>query len=150
MRPKDVPEGPLCIDTDAFSLLYLRKDPHRRFRELVDGHLLVVSFATIGELRAGAIKARWGEARRANLERVLRENHLVLTATDAVVESYAQLQARFAVRLKGGGVNDMWTAACALAQPEPVPIVTNNFSDFQVIAEEFPLALVHPDLRPPD
>lgn len=146
MTPGDVPEGPLCVDTDAFSFMYLRKDPHHAFRELVDSHLLVVSFATVGELRAGAIKARWGEARRASLERVLRENYLVLTATDAVVESYAQLQARFAGRLKGGGVNDMWTAACALAQPEPVPIVTNNLSDFQAIAEEFPLTLVHPDL----
>jgi predicted nucleic acid-binding protein len=126
--------------------MYLRKDPHRAFRALVDSHLLVVSFATVGELRAGAIKARWGEVRRASLERILRENYLVLTATDAVVESFAQLQARFAGRLKDGGVNDMWTAACALAQPEPVPLVTNNLSDFQAIAEEFPLTLVHPDL----
>ncbi len=146
MSPENVPEGPLCVDTDAFSFMYLRKAPHRAFRELVEGHLLVVSFATVGELRAGAIKARWGESRRDSLERVLRENYLVLTATDAVVESYAQLKARFTGRLKDGGVNDMWTAACALAQPEPVPIVTNNLSDFQAIAEEFPLTLVHPDL----
>lgn len=69
-----------------------------------------------------------------------------LTATDAVVEQYAALHARFTGRLKDGGVNDMWTAACALAQPEPVPIVTNNRSDFETIASEFSLTLVHPDM----
>ena len=146
MTPEDVPDGPLVVDTDVFSFLYGRRGRHGEFRPLVDGHLLVVSFATVGELRAGVMKAKWGEDRRQRLERVLRENYLVLTATDAVVEQYAQLHARFTGRLKDGGVNDMWTAACALAQPEPVPIVTNNLSDFRTIAGEFPIVLVHPDL----
>lgn len=146
MRPEDVPEGPLCVDTDVFSFMYLRKASHQLFRELVEGHLLVVSFATVGELRAGAVKAKWGEARKSGLERVLRENYLVLTATDAVVHAYARLHARFAGRLKDGGVNDMWTAACALAQPDPVPVVTNNLRDFRTFAGEFPLTVVHPDV----
>jgi hypothetical protein len=66
----------------------------------------------------------------------------VLTATDGVVATYAQLHARFKGRLKNGGENDMWTAACALAQPDPVPVVTSNLSDFGTIAGEFPLTLV--------
>lgn len=146
MTPEDVPEGPLCVDTDAFSFMYSMRGPYRAFRELVQGHLLVVSFTTVGELRAGAIRAGWGDVSRAKLERVLRENYLVLTATDAVVHAYAQLHARFAGRLKNGGVNDMWTAACVLAQPVPVPVVTNNRADFQTMAKEFPLTVVHPDL----
>jgi hypothetical protein len=40
----------------------------------------------------------------------------------------------------------LWTAACALAQPRPLPIVTNNLNDFQAIAKHFPLRLVHPDI----
>lgn len=145
MTPEDVPDGPLCVDTDAFSFVYLRRGRQDDFRRLLDGHLLAVSFATVGE-RAMTYRAAWGEPRRQRLDTVLRENYVVLAATDAVVEQYAQLHARFTGRLKTGGVKDMWTAACALAQPEPVPIVTNNLGDFQTIASEFPLTLVHPDL----
>lgn len=69
----------------------------------------------------------------------------MLTATDAVVGKYAELHARYAGRLSQGGQNDMWTAACALAQPEPLPLVTNNLGDFGTIASDFPLRIVHPD-----
>lgn len=146
MTPEEVPDGPLCIDTDVFSLIYLRKGAYQQFWALVQGHLLVVSFVTVGELRAMGVKAGWGQARRQRLDQVLRENYVVLTATDAVVRKYAELHARFKGRLKHGGENDMWTAACSLAQPEAVPIVTNNLSDFQTIAGEFSLTLVHSDL----
>lgn len=146
MTPDDVPAGPLCVDTDVFSFLFSRRGDHESFRRLVDGHLLAMSFATVGELRAGAYNAKWGERRRRQLDEMIKQHYVVLSATDAVVEVYAQLQARFGGRLKDGGVNDMWTAACALAQPEPVPVVTNNRSDFQSIASEFPLVVVHPDV----
>lgn len=146
MTPKEVPDGPLCVDTDVFSWVYGFRERYREFDALMQGHLLVVSFVTVGELRAGAIKACWGDRRREQLERVLRENYLVLTATDAVVRKYAELHARFKGRLKNGGENDMWTAACVLAQPEPVPLVTNNLSDFRTIGSEFPLHVVHPDV----
>jgi len=57
VTPDDVPEGPLCVDTDAFSFMYSRRGPYQAFRELIKGHLLIVSFATVGELRAGAVNA---------------------------------------------------------------------------------------------
>jgi predicted nucleic acid-binding protein len=48
-------------------------------------------------------------------------------------------------RLKGGGINDMWTAASALSHG--LPVVTNNLSDFKTIQSEVPaLQIVHPDL----
>jgi predicted nucleic acid-binding protein len=53
----------------------------------------------------------------------------------------------FALRetMKGKGVNDLWTAACALSYG--FPLVTNNLSDFQQVAAAFPsLVIVHPDL----
>lgn len=60
------------------------------------------------------------------------------------MEQWAQLYARFKGRLKDGGVNDMWTAATCLVFH--VPLVTGNLADFQTIASEFPLRLVHPNL----
>jgi predicted nucleic acid-binding protein len=150
VSPEDVPDGPLCVDSDVFSWVYGQQQRYREFNALIRGHLLVVSFATVGELRAGAMRAQWDESRRQRLEQILRESYIVLTATDAVVTKYAELHVRFRGRLrdrlKNGNENDLWTAACALAQPEPVPIITNNLNDFQTIANEFPLTIVHPDL----
>jgi predicted nucleic acid-binding protein len=56
---------------------------------------------------------------------------------------WAELYRRFKDQL---GVNDIWIAACALAQPEPLALVTTDLSDFRRIAATFPLILVHPDL----
>lgn len=53
---------------------------------------------------------------------------------------------RFKGHLGPSGVNDMWTASCALSQPQPLPIVTDDLRDFQTISAEFPLTLIHPDV----
>jgi predicted nucleic acid-binding protein len=144
VKPEDVPDGPLLIDTDVFSWITWRRGPYRDFGPLVQGHTLALWFATVGELRAGALKAGYGEKKWRHLEEQIGQHYVILAATDPVVAKYAELHARFHERLKGGGVNDMWTAACALAQPEPPPIVTGNRSDFEAIASEFPLQIVHP------
>lgn len=145
MKPEEVPDGPLCVDTDVFSFLFTGKGHHvAEFRELIRGHLLVMSFATVGELRAWTLRTKLGARRRDEIERLIRERYVVLTPTNVVVDTYARLHARFAGRLSQGGQNDMWTAACALAQPSPLPLVTNNLGDFGMIACEFPLQLVHP------
>jgi predicted nucleic acid-binding protein len=145
MRAEDVPEGPLLVDTDAFSFMLTKRGPYADFASLVAGRLLALSFATVGELRAGAIKRGWGPQRLGPLEQRISAA-VVLRSTDEVIDRYGALHARFAGRLQRGGTNDMWTVACALAQPVPPPIVTNNLSDFQTMAGEFPLILIHPDL----
>jgi predicted nucleic acid-binding protein len=64
---------------------------------------------------------------------------------EEVAELWAQMAAVLEGQLKGRGINDMWTAACALSYG--LPIVTNDLSDFQTIQTEFrDLVLVHPDL----
>lgn len=145
MLTEDVPSGPLLVDTDAFSFMLTRRGRHEEFAALVTDHLLALSFATVGELRAGAARARWGPVRLEPLEFRIAAT-VVLRSSDEVIARYAALHARFSGRLKRGGTNDMWTAACALAQPESPPIVTNNLADFQTMAGEFPLQIIHPDL----
>ncbi len=105
-------------------------------------HVLVLSFATIAELRYGALKVGWGPEKTRALEQKI-ERYLVVTATDAATRKWAELNRAFKDQL---GVNDLWIAACALAQPEPLPLVTTDLSDFQQIASKFPLRLIHPDL----
>jgi len=65
----------------------------------------------------------------------------------AVVEAWAPLHAKLFGQLHRGGANDLWTAACALVQVPPLPVVTNNLSDFRAVAAVRPeLQLVHPDV----
>jgi predicted nucleic acid-binding protein len=147
VRPEDVPDGPLLIDTDVFSWITWQRRRHTEFGPLIRGHLLALSFATVAELRQGAIVAGWGDRRREQLEDRISHHYVVLTATDGVTARWAELSARLRDRLRGGGVNDMWIAACALSQPQPPPVVTGNLADFAKITAEFPqLRLVHPDL----
>lgn len=67
MKVEDVPDGPLLVDTDVFSWIIWERKRYEEFRALIQGHLLAISFATVGELRSGALKA-FGERRRALLE----------------------------------------------------------------------------------
>ena len=144
MKPSDVPAGPLVIDTDVYSWLATERDRHEEFRALVEGHLWALSFATVGELLGGASKR--GEKRYRELFDELNRN-IVLPATDEVVLLYGRIHGRFTNRLHNRGHNDMWTAACALAQPTPAPVVTGNLADFKAIATEFALTVIHPDLE---
>ncbi len=148
MTPVEVPAGPLLVDTDVFSFILLRKRNWEQFAALIDGHERLLSFATVGELYAApeAAGSTWGPEKRAQLDIQVRQ-HIILTATEPVARVYGQLHARFRGQFKDGGHNDMWIAACALAQPSPPPLVTNNLGDFQKIAAAFSgLRLVHPAL----
>jgi predicted nucleic acid-binding protein len=147
VKPDEVPDGPLLVDTDVFSWVTWERARGSEFEALLQGHVLALSFATVGELRAGALIAGWGGDRWRRLEDRIARHYTILTATDPVTMRFAELYARLRGQLKDGGVNDMWTAACALAQPVPPPIVTGNLSDFRTIAAAFPLQLIHPDLE---
>ena len=144
MNPEDVPSGPVALDTDVFSMLYLKKGRHEEFSKLLVGHdPFALPFPVIGEVRVLPLRAQWGSTRRAELDTAITLC-VSIPATSAVVDKWAELSARFLDRLKGGGVNDMWIAACCLVHD--LPLATGNLSDFQTIADEFPLRLVHPDL----
>lgn len=149
MRPEEVPPGSLLVDTDVFSWITWQSGRHAEFAPLVAGHVLALSFATIAELRAGMIIGGFGERRRRTLEERIARHTVALTATDAVTDCFAKIYARLRGQLKDGGINDMWIAATALAQPVPPPVVTGNRSDFERIAAKFPLVIVHPDVPAP-
>lgn len=135
------------MDCDVFSYIHWAKDRWRDFEPFLLGRPLLLAFCGVGELRAGPIKKNWGERRRQQQEQFIAA-YTVVPATTKVVDEYASLHAQLHNSLKGGGVNDMWTAACALALG--LPVVTNNLSDYQKIqAVERRLDLVHPDLPSP-
>jgi predicted nucleic acid-binding protein len=130
------------VDTGVFSWVTWDRGRAAEFTALMLNHVLVLSFPTVGELRYGAIKARWGETKMQILEQRIA-TYLVITATDSVTRRWAELNCEFKDQI---GENDLWIAACALGQPEPLPIITTDLGHFQRIAGKFPVALVHPDL----
>lgn len=137
-----MPAGPLNIDTNALKHLLRQADEDEPYLKLVEGHVLTISFATFGEQLALAIKHGWGEKRVAELEAKLND-YEVIAGTVLVARQYARLQATFGTSQQR---NDLWVAACSLAQPEPFPVVTNN-GDFDRIAEKFPeLVVVRPEV----
>jgi predicted nucleic acid-binding protein len=141
--PDDVPRGPLAVDTGVFSWVQYRSGRHAEYAPLIAGHPLALSFAVVGELKTGAIRAKLGPARVGNLDAAI--GTCVVIPSDArVVERWAELYARFLDRLKGGGVNDLWTAACCLVHG--LPLVTDDLGDFGQAEEFLDLRLVHPDL----
>jgi predicted nucleic acid-binding protein len=147
VQPAQVPPGPLAIDTDAFSFTHARAGRYAEFSALVAGHVLAMPFPVVGELKAGAIKARWGTPRREALSSAIAA--CVVIPFDArIVDQWAELRAKLVNRLKGEGINDLWVAACCLVHD--LPLVTNNLSDYQTIASVAPsLRLIHPDVPPP-
>jgi len=146
MDPGDVPDGPLVIDTGAFSAIVWQKQGHEPYVELASGHPLVLSFATVGELRAGALIAGWGDRRRDALEeRIAR--CVVLPPTNRATSIWAELHWKHRGQLGETGANDMWIAATAAAQEPPLPILTTNPKDFVRLSATLPLTVIHPDLE---
>ena len=145
MTPEDVPDGPVLADTDVFSSIAWQRGRYLDYQALLAQHPLALSFATVGELLAGAINGGWGVKRRSQLDKLIGR-YVVIPADAVVTARWATIHARLSGQLKGGGVNDMWIAACALSQNPPLPIATGNRSDFDKIVAVEPIELIHPDI----
>ena len=63
-----------------------------RYRSLIAGRSIVVSFSTVTELRYGAMKAGWSELRRRGLERDL-SRFVVVQPDDELISGCARLRA---------------------------------------------------------
>lgn len=144
MNAEELPNWPLLVDTDVFSYLYAKAGRYDDFAPLLEGRLLCMSFATYAEALGVGYQKGWGQRAMADLRKALRR-YVVLPYDNLVAEKWAPMHVKVSGHLHKGGCNDLWTAACALAQPKPLPVVTNNLTDFQSIAAHFPLQLVHPD-----
>jgi predicted nucleic acid-binding protein len=104
-----------------------------------------MSFACVGEALAPTFKSSGIAPGTTQKIRAAISTFLIIPYDHDVVERWARLSILLRGRLKGEGINDMWTAACALSHR--LPVVTNNLTDFQTIQADFStLTLVHPSL----
>lgn len=115
--------GATVVDTDVFSVLYLRRnsaDPRAvRWREQLTGRRVLISFQTRAEVLAGALGAGWGDRRLAETHEIL-DHTPTIRPDNEVVDAYASLVAE--CRRAGHGLQDQrhagdrWVAACAIAK----------------------------------
>ena len=122
------PGGPIVIDTDVFgadlvpgSALWARYEP------IVVGRPAFISFQTVAELRFGALRRGWGEARLRRLDARIARAEVVYPGPD-LVRFYAQLRVdcgRIGHALSQRDHDaDRWIAATALRLG--VPLVSND------------------------
>jgi predicted nucleic acid-binding protein len=128
---------PLLLDTNVYTFLTDPRKLRRDWAAAVQGRTLVLSFVTVGEVLHGAMSAGWSDRNLAAMESRLRA-YPVIPGTFGVARKFAELRRRFHKQI---GDDDLWIAACALAQPQPIPLATTD-DHFQLIAAEFPLVLV--------
>jgi len=111
------------VDADVFGLLFVRRgssDPRiPRWRELLTGRQVLISFQTRAELLAGALADSWGERRMIDL-RVILDRTPTIRTDNEVIDAHATLAAE--CRRLGHGLQDprhsgdRWVAACAVAK----------------------------------
>lgn len=97
-----------------------------------------VSVVTVGELKKGAISARWGETRSRALDYHLR-GYLILPIDAEVAEAWAQLRARCDELGRPKSDNDLWIAATAKRYDLPLATLDRDQHDIpslKVIRED--------------
>jgi predicted nucleic acid-binding protein len=120
--------GPIVIDTDVFGADLV---PGARlaavYEPIIVGRPAFISFQTAAELRYGALRRTWGDARMRKLEARINEAEVVHSGPGLVL-AYAQLRAdceRIGHALHQREHNaDRWIAAAALRLG--IPLVSND------------------------
>jgi predicted nucleic acid-binding protein len=113
-------QGPVVIDTMVLSALLDTRPSSAgpAWRGVIGASPTVLSFCTVTEVRYGALRAGWGQLRRARLERDLAR-FVVIRPDDRLMGICAELRHRCAQRGHPLGQKvheaDRWVAATAVA-----------------------------------
>lgn len=109
--------GPIVLDTDVFSADMSDNALIALYEPIIVGRPAFVSFQTVAELRYGALRRGWGEARIRKLDAKIAAVEVVHSG-DELVATYARLRAEFVRAGHALGQRehdaDRWIAATAL------------------------------------
>jgi len=122
------PRGPIVIDTDVFSAdLVPRSRLTEFYAPIITGRPAFISFQTVAELRYGALRRGWGDARMLRLDAKIARAEIVHTGPELVMV-YARLRADCEAQGHALGQRehnaDRWIAATAIRLG--VPLVSND------------------------
>jgi len=130
------PGPPVVLDTDVASLII--KGRGDALAASLAGRLWCVSFVTVGELVKWAEVQGWGLRKWTALADWLGRV-VVLPYSVEVAYTWGNLAAAAQQRGRPRPANDMWIAACCLA--EGTPLATRNVKDYADFAEHHGLRL---------
>lgn len=127
MSPSE-PRGPIVIDTDVFSAdLVPRSRLTELYAPIITGRTAFISFQTVAELRYGALRRSWGEARMLRLDAKIARAEIVHTGPELVLV-YARLRVNCEAQGHALGQRehnaDRWIAATAIRLA--LPLVSND------------------------
>ena len=111
--------GPVVVDTGVFGadLSESSKSVADLYVALLNQRNVLISFATVAELRFGALRAGWGAKRRKDLEETIGRAKIVWPG-DALTHEYASLRAECRaaghVLAEKSNEADRWIAATAI------------------------------------
>lgn len=118
----------LVVDTDVASFVFKW---HPEFAplyvDIVRGAELIISFMTLGEMRQGALDAKWGRRKYDVLEAYLSD-FSVLHSDDRLCSTWAAVRSESVRKGRRMSSADAWIAATALVLS--APLVTKNPKDY--------------------
>ena len=130
----DVPASgladPAVVDTDVLSFWQKKDTRGAEYGRALAGRTLVISFQTVAEQLRWAVERNWGEPRRAELEKYLRQ-FLVYPYSIDLAREWADIMAATS---KGGRAllaGDAWIAATA--RLIGAPLATHNRRHFEPV-----------------
>jgi tRNA(fMet)-specific endonuclease VapC len=117
----------VLLDTDVFSFFHRGDTRAKPYEADVRERIRCLSFASVGELRFGAIVAGWQERRLRRLEDAIGRT-VILPCDDEVTRNWARVRA---LRHRLGrpiASEDCWVAAVALRHQ--ISLLTHNARDY--------------------
>jgi tRNA(fMet)-specific endonuclease VapC len=120
----------IVVDTDVAAYIFNWHSSAQRYVDALRGSELILSFASIAEMRMRAMAEGWGIRRRNLLEHFMRDFGAAY-ADDAMCTLWAALRARARAAGRSLSPQDAWIAATALRLD--APLATNSRSDFEHI-----------------
>jgi predicted nucleic acid-binding protein len=128
----------LVVDTDVASLSLKGKLPPRLVAAIA-GAVPLISFITVGEMTKWSHARDLGPRRLGELERWL-VSRPVIWCDDPIARMWGRLAAAADRRGRPRPQNDMWIAACCLA--EGLPLATRNVKDYEDFVQHHGLVLL--------
>lgn len=113
----------ILIDTNIVIYLLAGGPKAEACAPHLDGHVLAISFQSVGELWYGAIRLGMVERKRRRLDDVI-QRMTVLTVDEAMVRIWAELRASSESSGFTKQVADLWIAATA--KRHELPLLTND------------------------
>lgn len=118
-----VPTTAVVVDTDAFSRLFVKRQPLRELRDRLIGRVPVVATQTKAELLAWPRLRSWGSPKARRLHQII-DSVPTVPVTDDVVHAYVDLLVGCTAQGHALGqkdhTGDRWIAATAIALDRPL------------------------------